>query len=152
MSSINGFGGDSRSMNGLTTFTGDTIDCNTLNAITVNADEIYLDGDLLVYPQSVSFNAPFTITGNAGTNASISDVITTANNLQTHQLTFTIPRGDPGDTTEAEAIANEAKDIAESAEIEAGLALTEATAAVGVASGAATVAAGASARFTLSTM
>ena len=150
MSSINGFGGDSRSMNGLTTFTGDTIDsstinCDTLNAITVNADEIYLDGDLLVYPQSVSFNAPFTVTGNAGTNASISDVITTANNLQTHQLTFTIPRGDPGDTTEAEAIANEAKDIAEAAEIEAGLALTEATTAVGIASGAATVAAGASA-------
>ena len=147
MSSINGFGGDSRSMNGLTTFTGDTIDCNTLNAIRVNADEIYLDGNLLVYPQSVSFNAPFTVTGNAGTNASISDVITTANNLQTHQLTFTIPRGDPGDTTEADAIANEAKDIAETAEdlaISADAAATAAVAtagtALGIATGAATTA------------
>lgn len=154
MSSINGFGGDSRSMNGLTTFTGDTIDCDSLNAITVNAEEIYLDGDLLVYPQSVSFNAPFTITGNPGTNASVSDVITTANNLQTHQLTFTIPRGDPGDTSAAEAIANNALAAAESAEaaaeaaeIEAGLATVEAGAAtitastaLGVATGAATAA------------
>lgn len=159
MSSINGFGGDSRSMNGLTTFTGDaidssTIDCDTLNAITVNAEEIYLDGDLLVYPQSVSFNAPFTITGDPGTNASVSDVITTANNLQTHQLTFTIPRGDPGDTSAAEAIANNALSVAQSAEekaeaaeIEAGLALAESSAAVitagtalGVATGAATAA------------
>ena len=147
MSSINGFGGDSRTMNGLTTFTGDTIDCNTLNAIRVNADEIYLDGDLLVYPQSVSFNAPFTVTGNAGTNASISDVITTANNLQTHQLTFTIPRGDPGDTTEAEEIANDAlaaaeaaEDLAAAADVAAAAAVVTAGTALGVATGAATTA------------
>jgi hypothetical protein len=90
--------------------------------------------------QSVSFYAPNITTLSAGSSATVNDVITVSSNTQYHQLTFNIPKGDPGDATLAEAAAAAAAISAAASAVSAGAAATSAAAAATSASSAITIA------------
>ena len=47
--------------------------------------------------QSVSFSTPTCITLASGSQSTVTDVITILNNVQNHQLTFGLVKGDKGD-------------------------------------------------------
>jgi len=69
----------------------------TLDNIVAGSGTVGPTGPAGADGQDVSFYAPYITTLSAGSNATVSDVITTASNTQNHQLTFNIPRGNKGE-------------------------------------------------------